>query len=466
MRFLLRTCVAVSVAALLCAGCSRAGSPSATGTTSGGTATASSGSQAGGAAFGSLSGVCHPGSASGAPDQGVTASQVRVGVFTDASFTKDDTYPVTAKVFADWCNAHGGIDGRKIVFDTLDTGLFNVQPKMTQACGEDFALVGGGAAFDGAGVSDRLSCLLPAFPGEVVSPQNAGSAFQVYPGWNGGAYFGDSGYYNWLIKQAYPDSAEHVGIISGDVAATQQIAAEDVQAIAGIGGTVTYNNLYPPLGAADWTPYAEAIKTKGVKGLIFNGQWQLLAKLELALTNIGYKLDWIDANADAYTPQFTQLAGSSLTAQANYADISGLYPVEKAASNPATQQLVSLFSRYAPGNPVTLPAVQSFAEWLLFAASAQACGSNLTRKCVYDAAISQTSWTGGGLLAASSLAPGAAPTGCFNAEKATPSGWEPASFDPNNGAYRCGGPFVKITGSAYIPPTSLASVGKTLADLK
>jgi hypothetical protein len=467
VRFLVRTCVAVSAVALLAAGCSRAASPSSAGAAGKGAASGTTAvGQGTGAGFGTLTSVCRPGSASGAPDQGVTAGQVRVGVMTDASFTKDNTFPVTAKVFAAWCNANGGIDGRKIVFDTLDTALFDVQPKMVQACGEDFALVGGGAAFDGGAVSKRLSCLLPAFPGEVVSPQNAGSAFQVYPGWNGAANWGYPGYYSWLTKQAYPDSAKHVGIISGDVAATQQIAAQDAQGIAGIGGTVTYNDLYPPLGAADWTPYAEAIKTKGVKGLIFNGQWQQLAKLELALTNIGYKLDWIDANSDAYTPQFISLAGSSLTAQNNYADIAGLYPVEKASSNPATQQLVGLFSQYAPGTAVTLPAVQSFAEWLLFATSAETCGSDLTRKCVYDAAISQTSWTGGGLLAPSSLAPGAAPTGCFNVEKATPAGWQPASIGANNGVYRCGGPFFTITGSAYIPPTTLASVGKSMADLK
>ena len=467
MRFLVRTCVAVSAVALLAAGCSRAAtSPSAGATGSSSAASTASGGQATGASFGTLSGVCHPGSASGAPDQGVTASEIRVGVMTDASFTKDETFPVTAKVFASWCNAQGGIDGRKIVFDTLDTQLFNVQPVMTKACGEDFALVGGGAAFDGAGVSERLSCLLPAFPGEVVSPQNAGSAFQVYPGWNAGPNWSYAPYYSWLIKDAYPDSAKHVGIISGDTAATQQIATEDSQGIAGIGGSVTYNNLFPPLGASDWTPYAEAIKTKGVKGLIFNGQWQQLAKLELALTNIGYKLDWIDANSDAYTPQFTQLAGPSLTAQNNYADLSGLYPVEEASSNPATQQLASLFKQYAPGSPVTLPAVQSLAAWLLFAASAESCGSDLTRKCIYDAAVTQTSWTAGGLLAPSSLAPGATPPNCFNVEKATPSGWQPASISANNGAYRCGAPFFRLTGSAYIPPTSLASVGKTLADLK
>jgi Periplasmic binding protein len=466
VRFLPRTCAAVLAAALLAAGCSRPASTARGQAPAAGTAGSSAaGGQDAGGGFGTLARVCHRGSASGAPDQGVTAGEVRVGVFTDASFTKDDTFPVTAKVFTSWCNANGGIDGRKIVFDTLDTALFNVQPRMVQACGEDFALVGGGAALDAAGVNKRLSCLLPAFPGEVVSPQNAGSPLQVYAGYNFGPNFSYAGYYSWLMKQAYPGSAGHIGIISGDVTSTQQIAAEDAQGIDGLGGTVAYNNLYPPLGVADWTPYAEAIKDKGVKGLIFNGQWQLLAKLELALDNIGYKLDWIDANSDAYNPQFIQLAGSTLATQNNYADLSGIYPVEKASSNPATQQLASLFSQYAPGTAVSLPAVDSFAEWLLFAVSAESCGNDLTRKCVYDAAISQSAWNAGGLIAPTSLAPSAAPTNCFNVEKATPQGWEPASFDANNGAYRCGGPFFKLT-TSYIPPTTLASVGKSLRDLK
>jgi hypothetical protein len=461
-----RTCVAVSAAALLAAGCSRAASPAGSQPPSSGTTASSSapGTQAG-ASFGTLANICHPGSASGAPDQGVTAGEIRVGVFTDASFTKDNTFPVTARVFTSWCNANGGIDGRKIVADTLDDGLFNVQQKMVQACGQEFVLAGGGEALDAAGVRQRLSCLLPSFPGEVVAPQVVGSSLQVYPGWNGGPYL-PLGYYSWLTTQAYPDSAPHVGIITGDIASTQQIAAELDEGLTGLGDKVSYNDLYPPLGVADWTPYAEAIKAKGVKGLIFNGQWQLLTKLELALNNIGYKLDWIDANADAYTPQFIQLAGASLTAQNNYATLAGYYPLESAASNPAMQQLINLFKQYAPGTALTMPAIQSFSEWLLFAQSAESCGSNLTRACVYNAAVANTAWTGGGLLAASNLAPDAAPTGaCFDAEKATPQGWEPAAFDPNDGAYRCHGPFFKLK-TSYIPPTTLSDVGKSLADLK
>ncbi len=68
---------------------------------------------------------------------------------------------------------------------------------------------------------------------------------------------------------------------------------------------------------SDWTPYAQAIKTKGVKGLVFNGDFTQLAKLEQSLTSIDYKLDWIDANNNAYGQPFLQLAGASLRFQNN-----------------------------------------------------------------------------------------------------------------------------------------------------
>ena len=40
--------------------------------------------------------------------------------------------------------------------------------------GQDFALVGGGGVFDTTGQTDRLACLLPDFPGYVVSARGAG----------------------------------------------------------------------------------------------------------------------------------------------------------------------------------------------------------------------------------------------------------------------------------------------------
>jgi hypothetical protein len=340
-----------------------------------------------------------------------------------------------------------------------------VVPAVTSACGSDFVLAGGSAALDGLATKTRLQCLLPDFDAQTVMPQNQNSGLQVYPITQGHSYGPFAGYYQWLIKQKYPDSADHVGILAGQSTITQvddEVAAETFKAV---GGSVALNQYYPITGASDWTPYAESLKTKGIKGLVFYGTPQQLAALELTLTNMNYKLDWIDANSNAYGAPFIQAAGKSLSFQHNYADIWAVYPLEKAESNPATQQVIDLYGKYAPGQAPTLQALQAFSAWLIFAASAETCGSNLTRSCVYNAAVKQTAWTGGGLTAPVNLAQPDSPPKCFDIEQATPNGWQAASFGANNGPYRCGAPVVKLTGN-FPQPVTLASVGKSLSDLK
>src|SRR5439155_12847578 len=136
--------------------------------------------------------------------------------------------------------------------------------------------------------------------------------------------------------------------------------------------------------------------SKGVKGLTFYGDFVQLAKLEQVLTTLNYKLDWIDTNSNAYNPAFLKLAATSLSAQNNVADISGVAPLESASSIPAVKQAQELFAKYAPGAQLTFPALRALSSWLLFATSAETCGDNLTRACVFKAAATQTAWTGGG----------------------------------------------------------------------
>ena len=90
---------------------------------------------------------------------------------------------------------------------------------------------------------------------------------------------------------------------------------------------------------------------------------------------MNYKLDWIDANTNAYGPAFIQLAGKSLSFQRNFADLPAVYPLEKASANPASQQVINMYAKYAPGQPITLQALQAFSAWLIFAVSAESCGS-------------------------------------------------------------------------------------------
>jgi Periplasmic binding protein len=469
VRTALRALAAVAATALLAAGCSRAGTTGTAATSSApassSSASSSSAAVTTGPAFGTVTNACHGGNATGATDQGVTSSQILTGVLTDVGFTKDPQLETTAKVFTDWCNAAGGIDGRKLVADIHDTQMLDVVGATAEACQSDFVLAGGSAALDGLAVTTRLKCLLPDFDAQVVMLQNLNSALQIYPITYGHSYSAFGGYYNWLINQKYPSSKDAVGILSGQSVITtvdDQILVDTAKAV---GGNVIYNGFFPISGVTDWTPYAETLKNKGIKGFTFYGEPEQLAALEQAMDNIGYKPEWIDANTNSYGTDFISLLGKAVTEQNNYAPLPAVYPIEKAADNPATEQLVKLFAQYAPGQPLTLQDVQAWSAWLIFAKSAESCGSALTRLCVYDAGLTFTDWTGGGLTAPVDLAtPDAAPN-CFDVEQATAAGWVPASFGANNGAYRCGEVVVKLP-AGFPQPATLGSVGKSMADVK
>ncbi|UGQ11556.1 ABC transporter substrate-binding protein [Yinghuangia sp. ASG 101] len=452
------------VAALFAAGCADRGGASAREEGAGaGPATAAPVS----ADFGDLKNVCGTGDPTGSPAQGVTAKEIRVGVMSDVGFTKNSEFGDAAKVFTAWCNDLGGINGRKLVAEVRDTKFLEVRQRVLEACADDFALVGGSAAMDGLGTKDRLSCLLPEFPSQSAQHVNEGSdlQFTVQPG--GPSYFRYAGFYDWLVTEAYPQSANAVGIIAGDSPVTKVSVDQRAEFFQSRGTPMSYTELYPAAGVSNWTPYAQTIKNKGVKGLIWMGDFRSLAKLEQELTNIDYKLDWIDANSNAYGRPFLDLAGAAvLNFQNNLADISGTHPLENASTNAATQQVVDLYARYAPNTQPTWPAVKAFSAWLLFAKSAASCGDDLTRKCVADAARTETAWTGGGLQAPMDVSVQDAPSQCMNIEKATSGGWTPApEFTPTQGAYRCGIASYKLTGD-YGKPGTLADVGKSLNDLK
>ncbi|PXW28733.1 UNVERIFIED_CONTAM: ABC-type branched-subunit amino acid transport system substrate-binding protein [Williamsia faeni] len=449
------------VAAMLCvAGCS---SRSGSADDEGGGATTAADSVIS-ADFGSLTNVCQKGDAQSSPTQGVTGSDINVGVFTDVGFTKQPEFVDAAKVFTSWCNELGGINGRKLIANTRDSKLMETRQQMIAACRQDFALVGGGSALDGLGVKERLGCGLPSFPAQVAQLTSVGSELEISaaptqtPGYD--SYYQ---FRTWLLKDAYPESAAAVGMINGDSPVTKVIGAQSLESIEAAGGTIVYNDLYPAMGVSDWTPYAQAIKSKGVKGLVYNGDFKQLAKLEAALTEMDYKLDWIDTNSNAYGEQFIELAGNSTEFQNNYLDLGGVAPLN--SDEPAITTMKALYAKYAPDATLTGPSIRAMSSWLLFAKSAASCGDNLTRTCLYNTAKSETSWTGGGLTAPQNLAQPAPPSPCFNVQKATPQGWEAADFHPDNGLYRCNIPPLKYT-TVFGTPLTLADVGKSMSDVK
>ncbi len=427
--------------------------------------TAPSGAAAAAADFGTLKNVCQPGDASGATAQGVTDDSIRVATFSDRGFAgrpglNQELFD-SAEVFAKWCNDAGGINGRELVVDERDAALTNYQARMVESCQQDFFIVGGGAVFDNTGVKDRLECMLPDIPGFVVTPEARGSDLLVQPLPNppGALQIGDL---RWL-DQRFPDSTEHVASLTGDLPTTVKVANDDREGAESLGWKFVYTDVYPAAGNVSWAPYVQALKDKGVRALMWVGEPEGLAKLEQAMADANYSVDWIRSPPNHNDPTLVEVAGPALK---NTYVWSSFVPFEDAEDEPAMQQYLDLFEKYKPDAKTTAYlGLQSWSAWLLFAQAARDCGSDLTRTCVYNNAKNIHDWTGGGLHARTD--PGAnTGSGCFVMLRATPQGFVRADIDPNDGIYNCSKKNAYFVEEGSDEGVKLEDVGKTLKDLE
>ena len=204
---------AVATAAVLAAvtvGCGHSSSSSGGGKSSGSASPSGAASAKTTAAgdFGTLKAICGPGTPSGPTGRGITNTEIRIGVLADPGNTAapglEQEFFDAADAFSKWCNAAGGINGRKIVIDKWDAKLFNVGQAMTNACQKDFMLVGGGNALDEPGVKPRLACKLAQIPGYDVSVAAANAGLQVKAAPSDPTQFGYGPLR--LLINAYPDS--------------------------------------------------------------------------------------------------------------------------------------------------------------------------------------------------------------------------------------------------------------------
>jgi hypothetical protein len=431
---------------------------------------------AGGSDFGTLKNVCHPARTPNKDhtDRGVTADSIRLTSMSDAGSTirtgLNQELLDASRVFTKWCNAHGGINGRKIILSTGDAQLTLYRQAISTACGNAFALVGGGGVFDDQGQKQRVECLLPDFPGLVTSSAARASAlmFQAVPLSVTQYTSGLLGY----ISKTYPDSLGQIGYVTGNLPSLQLV--KDQIRVSGEqqyhwGTDVAYSNDYNTAAAPSWTEPAKAIKDKGIKGLVFVGEPSDLASLLISIRSIGYTgLEWVYSMGNTYDQSLIRNGGAALDVTKVYL-LLNIVPFEKASSTPAMQKYLSLFDKYEPqGKARALLGVQSFAAWLMFAKAADACGPTLDRKCLVREAGRITDFDGGGLTVPSDPAAGSA-TDCFAAERATSKGFVGVDVDANDGLFNCKPDNVwtlqDFDYTKYGTPVSLGDVGKSLDDL-
>jgi hypothetical protein len=400
--------------------------------------------------FGTLPSPCGPGHATGATDQGVTDSTINIAYGDDRGFSGqpglDADMGDAVKAMVAWCNAQGGINGRKIVGDYYDAEVTDVGSVMTQACKTDFMLVGEGFALDGLAEQTRLSCNLAAVPGFTVSPvvANAYEMYQASPNpedYSPGAlaYEGD---------KLFPTKVKHASVLDTTLSTEQQSTEKAVQAYTEAG----WKFLNCPFlvnygGEANYTPFAQKLQSCGAQVDFFDGTpGPVLYGMLQSDSQIGYNPIWM-MDAAVYTEGFAQWNTSGL---GNNVYVHIAYePLEAAKAVPAVAEYLSILKKY--GGQTAQLGEQSTSSFLLWATEAKACGSDLTRQCMINHLSKVTNWTGGGLNAPTDPAKNLPPA-CGILMKLDNTKWVQA-YPTKLGTFDCNPKYViKNSGSVISSP--------------
>ena len=388
--------------------------------------------------FGDLGVVCSPGDPEPVQGQvGITGTTIHVAVFHDAGFAARPgllkEFQDIGQAFTAWCNEHGGVRGYRIEMSDRDVAFSEHLNRMIESCESDFAMVGGGAALDDAGQETRLACGLPDFAGFVVTQPAAGAdlVVQALP--------------NPIEEQAvahlryadehFPEATGAVGILAGDFGTTRQQAVRVRDAMDQLGWNVVSEELYPPAGVDDWSPFVAALQDAGVRGVYWIGEPENLAAVRKTMRDRGYEPDFVLTDANHYDQLYLDAGGDAVGR--TFVQV-GFVPFELADQYPAIAQYTALIDDYDPDGKKALLGAQGLSAWLLFATSLGRCidEGELTRDCVYQEAKSVTEWTGGGLHAPRDVAHNRAGE-CQLVVEATPDGFVVADVEANQGPFTC-----------------------------
>ena len=243
------------------------------------------------------------------------------------------SFPSRPRPSRHWCNASGGINGRKIVIDNRDAALFNAAQQVTdQACQSDFMAVGGGMALDQPSVPVREQCGLGQISGYVVSDASELASDQVDPS-GGNTNTITSGWFGALAK-AYPQAVKKAGMGGANNPSVLEAERKDEYGAEAQGWKVL-DFQEPPISVTDWAPYIEQIQSKGVEALWPSLDNNIVPYFQ-AMTTAGYHPAFVILGVQFYNSTTTKGVADNPGLPPVYVETSW-WPLEMASQNPSTR---------------------------------------------------------------------------------------------------------------------------------
>jgi ABC-type branched-subunit amino acid transport system substrate-binding protein len=348
--------------------------------------------------------------AAAASEDGVTGDTIRIANLADLTGPVPGLFKAAQdgmKAFVAYINSRGGVLGRKLELDTFDTNTNATEHRIatTQACGDDFAIVGSFSVGDNGGASVGEECGIPNIIDTATSPQAAQAKgtfapVPVQPNlWPEGPI-------KWIEDQ-YPDAVEHAGIIAIDNPITILNGERLVKTAEHLDYDFQYVEKSPAV-ESNFAPYVVDMRNRHVQYLTWSGESQNLVRLMEALQQQNFRPDVVQFDAVAYNKGFLRQAGDAAEGVLIPLNVALL---EEASSNPEMQKYLEWLKKTVPGAEPDIFGIYSWSAGLLFVKALEQAGKP-DRDLVLKALEDIHQWDGNGLHAPTD--PGAGiPANCF-----------------------------------------------------
>ena len=365
-------------------------------------------SEGGPVTFGDLPSPCGPGDASGATEVGVTDDEITIVTIADPGGVRPGLNQGvfdTMKAFGEWCNAQGGINGRRLNVVLRDAQLTDYQAQVAYACEHALALVGGIGVLDQTGVQDQLDCGLPNIPAAAVSPEQTSAGLTVQPLPNPVDRF-LVGPGRWIAGQ-HPEAPGRAAALRTKLSILEIQSDRYIEGYEQIGYDFVFVDS-ANVSETNWSPLVLAMKNEGVTYLTLTSSYEEIIPLQKEMALQGFD-PVVELEANFYNAKYPQQAGD--TAEGTYVRLT-VWPFEEADRNPAMAEYLRVLREVVPEAEPELLGVQAWSAALLWATAVKNLGSEVTRERLMEELTRITDWTGGGLHGPGNPAANE-PGGCF-----------------------------------------------------
>jgi ABC-type branched-subunit amino acid transport system substrate-binding protein len=215
--------------------------------------------------------------------------------------------------------------------------------------------------------------------------------------------------YIYLKQTRFADASQHFATLMENAPAGIAYGNAQKSALESIGYKFVFTDSNIEPTQTDFSADAQAMKSAGAQGLIFNAVGPLYADVAKAMQNAGLKMPFATYNTNTYDPVYIPDAGSAANGSVLIQYIA-MFQGEDAAAVPT----IALFDKWYRALYNAVP--DEFAAWgwlsgMLFVDGLNA-GGGLSRANLLNGLRSVTSFDGGGMAAQDNPA-GKKPSACY-----------------------------------------------------